>query len=120
MDTEIIVSNDLKQTLESLATEYNTSINNVIKTLMKENEELKNLTGYLATTKVSVKANKGNTFSFSTAIPKPIQNKFNLVKGQVLYWDIEETKIIITPGIQTNPEANKILKEVKEENSKKD
>lgn len=106
MDTlEIKISKELKQTLETQATETNTSIDTVIKNLMKENQDLKKPTGYLTTSKVSVKVNKGNTLSFSTAIPKPIHNKFNLTKGQLLYWDIEENKIIITPEVQTNKPA---------------
>ena len=62
---------------------------------------------YLADTKVSAKDNKNSkgevtSQSYSTVIPKPILNKLGLVKGQVLYWDInEENDIIITP--ERNP-----------------
>ena len=60
---------------------------------------------YLTNTKVSASKNgKSKSYTYSTVIPKPILNKIKLVKGQVLYWDIDDNKIIITPEVKTNTE----------------
>lgn len=93
MDTykDIKLSQDLVKDLEDIAKSNNTDIDNTIKLLLIENRELKN-PSYLTTTKVSK-----NKSTYSSVIPAPIKNKFNLEKGQVLYWDIEDNKIIITP-----------------------
>ena len=106
-NTQIEISTNLKEKLEKLATEKNTDIDNVIKLVFEENEQLKkNPENFLDTSKVSSKANKdknGNikSYSFSTAIPKPVLNKLGLTKGQVLYWDTDDYKIIITPEVNT-------------------
>ena len=85
------LSTNLVEELEDIAKSKSTDIDNTIKLLLLENEELKN-PSFLTTTKISK-----NKSTFSTVIPAPIKNKFNLSKGQVLYWDIEENKIIIVP-----------------------
>lgn len=90
------ITTDLKKQLEDIAKEKQTDIDNTIKLLLLENKELKN-PSYLTTTKISK-----NKSTFSTVIPAPIKNKFNLSKGQVLYWDIEDNKIIITPETITD------------------
>lgn len=90
------LTTDLKKQLEDIAKEKQTDIDNTIKLLLLENKELKN-PSYLTTTKISK-----NKSTFSTVIPAPIKNKFNLSKGQVLYWDIEDNKIIITPETITD------------------
>ena len=64
---------------------------------------------YLTESKVSGKSNKNKkgeitSYTYSTVIPKPILNKIKLVKGHVLYWDIDDDKIIITPEVKTNTE----------------
>jgi len=87
------LSTNLVEELEDIAKSKSTDIDNTIKLLLLENEELKN-PSYLTTTKISK-----NKSTFSTVIPAPIKNKFNLSKGQALYWDIEENKIIITPDV---------------------
>lgn len=108
-NTNIEISTQLKTKLENLATEKNTNIENVIKLALVENEELKKKpNNFYDTSKVSSKANKdkdGNikSYSFSTAIPKPVLNKLGLTKGQILYWDIDEYKIIITPEVKPTP-----------------
>lgn len=102
--TQIQISTNLKDNLEKMAINKNTDIDNVIKLALVENQQLrKNPDNYIDTTKVSSKKNKGNSYSFSTAIPKPILNKLRLTKGQILYWDIDENKIIITPEIKPLP-----------------
>lgn len=107
--TQIEISTNLKTELQKMATDKNTDINNVIKLALAENEELKKKpNNFYDTSKVSSKANKdkdGNikSYSYSTAIPKPILNKIGLTKGQVLYWDIDEYKIIITPEVKPTP-----------------
>ena len=107
--TQIEISTHLKEILQKQATEKNTDIDNVIKLALAENEELKKKpNNFYDTSKVSSKANKdkdGNikSYSYSTAIPKPILNKIGLTKGQVLYWDIDEYKIIITPEVKPTP-----------------
>lgn len=107
--TQIEISTNLKTELQKMATDKNTDINNVIKLALVENEELKKKpNNFYDTSKVSSKANKdkdGNikSYSYSTAIPKPILNKLGLTKGQVLYWDIDEYKIIITPEVKPTP-----------------
>ena len=88
------LSTNLVEELEDIAKSKNTDIDNTVKLLLIENQELKN-PSYLTTTKVSQ-----NKTTFSSVIPAPIKNKFNLTKGQVLYWDIEENKIIITPEVK--------------------
>lgn len=90
---EVQLDKDLINQLETLANEKQTDINNLIKLILLENEEYKN-PSYLTTTKVSK-----NKSTFSTVIPAPIKNKFNLSKGQVLFWDIGDNQIIITPDI---------------------
>ena len=105
------LSTNLVKELEDIAKSKNTDIDNTVKLLLIENKELKN-PSYLTTTKVSK-----NKSTYSSVIPAPIKNKFNLSKGQVLYWDIEDNKIIITPDVISNdlPESpsieagNKIL-----------
>lgn len=87
------LSTNLVNELEDIARSKNTDIDNTIKLLLIENDNLKH-PSYLTTTKVSQ-----NKSTYSSVIPAPIKNKFNLTKGQVLYWDIEEDKIIITPDI---------------------
>ena len=96
MDTKLI------EELKTLATERGTNIETLIKLLMAENNQLKNKPdNYITETKVSRSKNgKGKTYTYSTVIPKPILNKFNLEKGQVLYWDIDENKLIITPEVR--------------------
>ena len=90
---DVQLDRDLINQLETLANEKQTDINNLIKLILLENEEYKN-PSYLTTTKVSK-----NKSTFSTVIPAPIKNKFNLSKGQVLFWDIGDNQIIITPDI---------------------
>ena len=70
---------------------------------------------YLTESKVSEKSNKNKkgeitSYTYSTVIPKPILNKIKLVKGQVLYWDIDDDKIIFTPEINpvSTPEEESI------------
>lgn len=104
------LSPNLIKELEDIANSKNTDIDNTIKLLLLENRELKN-PSFLTTTKVSK-----NKSTFSTVIPAPIKNKFNLSKGQVLYWDIEENKIIITPQIITDDLPETPTPEVKNEN----
>ena len=102
--TPIEISTNLKDELQKMATDKNTDIDNVIKKTLVENQQLrKKPDKYIDTTKVSSKKNKGNSYSFSTAIPKPILNKIGLTKGQILYWDINDNKIIITPEVKTVP-----------------
>lgn len=111
MDTykDIKLSQDLVKDLEDIAKSNNTDIDNTIKLLLIENRELKN-PSYLTTTKVSK-----NKSTYSSVIPAPIKNKFNLEKGQVLYWDIEDNKIIITPELISDdlPESPSIEAGVK-------
>lgn len=108
-NTQIEISTKLKDDLEKMATDKNTDIDNVIKLLMIENEEIKkNPSNYYDKTKISAKDNKNKkgevtSTSYSTAIPKPILNKLGLQKGQVLYWDIDQYKIIITPELIPTP-----------------
>lgn len=90
---DVQLDKDLIKQLETLANEKQTDINQLIKIILLENEEYKN-PSYITTTKVSK-----NKSTFSTVIPAPIKNKFNLTKGQVLFWDIGENNIIITPDI---------------------
>ena len=90
------LSTNLVEELEDIAKSKNTDIDNTVKLLLIENEELKH-PSYLTTTKVSK-----NKSTYSSVIPAPIKNKFNLSKGQVLYWDIEDNKIIITPDIASD------------------
>ena len=93
------ISKELKEKLQTLANEKQTNPETVIKLLMAENEELKKKpTNYLTTTKVSK-----NKSTFSTVIPAPVKNKLGLEPKQVLYWDIDEYKIIITPEVQPVP-----------------
>ena len=87
------LSTNLVKELEDIAKSKNTDIDNTVKLLLIENKELKN-SSYLTTTKISK-----NKSTYSSVIPAPIKNKFNLEKGQVLYWDIEDNKIIITPDV---------------------
>lgn len=102
--TPVEISTNLKDELQQMATDKNTDIDNIIKLALVENQQLrKKPDNYIDTTKVSSKKNKGNSYSFSTAIPKPILNKLGLTKGQILYWDIDEYKIIITPEVKAVP-----------------
>lgn len=87
------LSTNLVNELEDIAKSKSTDIDNTIKLMLLENMELKN-PSYLTTTKISK-----NKSTYSSVIPAPIKNKFNLEKGQVLYWDIEDNKIIITPDV---------------------
>lgn len=108
-NTQIEISTNLKEILQKQATEKNTDIDNIIKLALYENQQLKKKPdNYYDTSKVSSKANKdkdGNikSYSFSTAIPKPVLNKLGLTKGQLLYWDIDDYKIIITPEVNATP-----------------
>ena len=90
---KVKLSKDLIKELEDIAESNNTDIDNTIKLIMIENKEYKN-PSYLTTTKVSQ-----NKSTYSSVIPAPIKNKFGLTKGQILFWDIEDNKIIITPEI---------------------
>ena len=92
----INLSTNLVKELENIANSNNTDIDNTIKLLLIENKELIN-PSYLTTTKVSK-----NKSTYSSVIPAPIKNKFNLEKGQVLFWDIEDNKIIITPETKSD------------------
>lgn len=98
----LLTDTKLIEELKTLATEKNTNIDTVIKLLMAENNQLKKKPdNFLTTTKVSRSKNgKSKAFTYSTVIPKPILNKFNLEKGQVLYWDIDDNKLIITPEVR--------------------
>ena len=98
----ILTDTQLIEELNTLATERGTNIETLIKLLMAENNQLKNKPdNYITETKVSRSKNgKGKTYTYSTVIPKPILNKFNLEKGQLLYWDIDENKLIITPEVR--------------------
>ena len=102
---DVNLSTNLVKELEDIAKSKNTDIDNTIKLLLIENRELKN-PSYLTTTKISK-----NKSTYSSVIPAPIKNKFNLTKGQVLYWDIEDNKIIITPEMVSDdlPETPSIL-----------
>lgn len=105
-NTNIQIDNNLKETLNNLANERNTDINTVIKLLMVENEELKKApNNYLTTTKISK-----NKSTYSTVIPAPVKNKLGLEPKQLLYWDINENKIIITPEVNpvSTPEEESI------------
>ena len=114
--TQVQISTNLKNDLEKKAKANNTDIDNIIKVLMLENEDLKkNPSNYYDKTIISAKDNKNKkgevtSTSYSTAIPKPILNKLGLQKGQVLYWDIDEYKIIITPELipKATPEEESI------------
>ena len=101
---KINLSKNLVTELEDIANSNNTDIDNTIKLLLIENRELKN-PSYLTTTKVSK-----NKSTYSSVIPAPIKNKFNLEKGQILFWDIEDNKFIITPDVKGNdlPESPSI------------
>lgn len=118
---DVKLSNNLVNELEEIAKSKNTDIDNTIKLLLLENNSLKN-PSYLTTTKVSK-----NKSTYSSVIPAPIKNKFNLSKGQVLYWDIEDNKIIITPEMVSDdlPETPSIeagfniLKDVLENGNQK-
>lgn len=102
--TPVQISTNLKDELQKMATDKNTDIDNVIKLAIVENQQLrKKPDNFIDTSKVSSKKNKGNSYSFSTAIPKPILNKLGLTKGQILYWDIDDYKIIITPEVKAVP-----------------
>ena len=90
----IKVSKSTKDFLEDQSKRYNTDLDNVIKLMKLENESLKAPKNYLTTTKVSK-----NKSTFSTVIPAPIKNKFDLEKGQILYWDIQDNCIILTPDM---------------------
>lgn len=100
----INLSKNLVSELEDIAKSKNTDLDNAVKLILMENKELKN-PSYLTTTKISK-----NKSTYSSVIPAPIKNKFNLSKGQVLYWDIEDNKIIITPDRigEDLPETNSI------------
>lgn len=105
-NTPIQIDNNLKETLNNLANERNTDINTVIKLLMVENEELKKApNNYLTTTKISK-----NKSTYSTVIPAPVKNKLGLEPKQLLYWDIDNNKIIITPEVNpvSTPEEESI------------
>lgn len=115
-NTQIEISTNLKNDLEKKAKANNTDIDNIIKLVMIENEDLKkNPSNYYDKTLISAKDNKNKkgevtSTSYSTAIPKPILNKLGLQKGQVLYWDIDQYKIIITPELipKATPEEESI------------
>lgn len=101
---KINLSKDVVKTLESLTNDSQKTIDDVVKNIISENEKLKKI-NYLTTTKVSK-----NKSTYSTVIPAPIKNKFEIEKGQVLYWDIDKNKIIITPdvlGTATEKESTK-------------
>lgn len=107
--TKVDISTNLKDELQKLATDKNTDIDNIIKLLMVENEEIKTKpANYLADTKVSTKDNKNKkgevtSQTYSTVIPKPIVSKLGLETQQLLYWDIDEYKIVITPEVNPVP-----------------
>lgn len=88
------LSENLVNELEDIAKSNNTDIDNTVKLILMENKELKN-PSFLTTTKVSK-----NKSTYSSVIPAPIKNKFGLEKGQVLFWDIEDNKIIIVPEVK--------------------
>ena len=100
----IDLDTDLINQLETMAKEKKTDINTLIKIILVENEEFKN-PSFLTTTKVSQSKK-----TVSTVIPSPIKNKFNIEKGQTLFWDIEDNKIIIVPEPEGEdlPETNSI------------
>ena len=102
---QLLTDTQLIGKLQTLASEKNINIDTVIKLIMAENDQLKRKPeNYITETKVSRSKNgKSKTFTYSTVIPKPILNKFNLEKGQVLYWDIDENKLIITPEVKPVP-----------------
>lgn len=104
---KVKLSTNLVKELKDLAKSNNTDIDNTIKLIMAENKKYKN-PSYLTTTKVSK-----NKSTYSSVIPAPIKNKFGLEKGQILFWDIEDNKIIITPDFVGDdlPENPKITKE---------
>ena len=102
--TPIEISTNLKEKLEKMAIDKNTNIDNIIKLALVENQQLKKKPdNYIDTSKISSKKNKGNSYTFTTVIPKPILNKVGLTKGQILYWDIDDNKIIITPEVKPVP-----------------
>lgn len=104
---KVNLSKNLVKELEDIAKSNNTDIDNTIKLILMENKKYKH-PNYLTTTKVSK-----NKSTYSTVIPAPIKNKFGLEKGQILFWDIEDNKIIITPDLVNNglPETPSITKE---------
>ena len=114
--TKVDISTNLKDKLQKMATDKNTDIDNIIKLALVENTELKKKpNNYLDTSKISGKDNKNSkgevtSISYSTAIPKTVLNKLGLTKGQILYWDIDDYKIIITPEVKpvTTPEEASI------------
>lgn len=104
-NTNILTDTQLIERLNRLAKEKNTSIDTIIKLVMAENNQLRNNPdNYITETKVSRSKNgKSKSYTYSTVIPKPILNKFRLEKGQVLYWDIDDNKLIITPEVKPVP-----------------
>ena len=88
------LSKNLVNELEDIAKSNNTDIDNTVKLILMENKQLKD-PSFLTTTKVSK-----NKSTYSSVIPAPIKNKFGLEKGQVLFWDIEDNKIIIVPEVK--------------------
>lgn len=88
---KVKLNTNLVKELEEIAKSNNTDINQAIGLILSENEEYKT-PRFLTSTKISK-----NKSTYSSVIPAPIKNKFGLEKGQVLYWDIEDNKIIITP-----------------------
>lgn len=101
----IELSNELGKQLTDQAKKQNIPVDSLLKTILYENQQLKKKPeGYYDSTKVSSKENKNKkgevtSYSYSTAIPKPILNKLGLKKGQLLYWDIDDYKIVITPDL---------------------
>ena len=69
------------------------------------------MANYITTSKISK-----NKSTYSTVIPAPIKNKLALEPKQVLYWDIDDDKIIITPETQTDKTSkqagNEILQDI--------
>lgn len=70
------------------------------------------MANYITTSKISK-----NKSTYSTVIPAPIKNKLALEQKQVLYWDIDDDKIIITPetktiGNESQTAGNEILKDI--------
>ena len=87
--TRLRINTDIVEKLETMR-EEGQDLNQVIETLINNQSKAKT-NNFIAKTKIS----KSDT-TLSTVIPSPIKTKFGLDKGQVLFWDIKENKIIIS------------------------
>ena len=87
--TRLRLNSELVSKLENMK-EEGQDLNQVIETLINNQSKTKT-NKFIAKTKIS----KSDT-TLSTVIPSPIKTKFGLDKGQVLFWDIKENKIIIS------------------------